>query len=236
LSPRARHQRRHVTGAAADLREHQGAQHAGRVERRAGRRRQETHERIRGVELRGADLGLGERIHTGRQRLTAHRLLGLVDGIGDAHLHHERIAVELAQRRRLCLAAEAAEAAVRRAVGAARNAVAVAVERVRTRQNHGIGHRIEQAEAEHVGRRAVAGVGGDRRDRLTRDMQEVGERRRDLLLNDLTPDRRDPRMGPPRCRGTPWHAARYPRRLPPDRCCRRHQEPDSRGMRRSRPR
>jgi len=100
LSPRARHQRRHVTGAAADLREHQGAQHAGRVERRAGRRRQETHERIRGVELRGADLGLGERIHTGRQRLTAHRLLGLVDGIGDAHLHHERIAVELAQRRR----------------------------------------------------------------------------------------------------------------------------------------
>jgi len=90
------------------------------------------------------------------QRIPTDRLLRWVVRVGDPHLHDEGVAIELAQRRHLRLAAEPPDAAVCRPVGAARNSVAVAVERVRARQDFTLGDGIEQPEPEHIRRRSVA--------------------------------------------------------------------------------
>ena len=114
----------------------------------------------------------------------------MIAGIGDAHLHDERVRIELAQRCDLRLATEPPQAAVRRPVGATRNAVAVEVERIRERQDLRVGHRVEQSEPEEIGRGAMAGVGGGRGNRLRCDVQDVAEGGRELLLNHRTAERR----------------------------------------------
>ena len=183
------HECRHVAGRTPDFPEHQGALRAQDPERCTRWRREEADERIGGVELLGGDLRFGKRIDAGGEGKAGDDLLRLIAGIGDAHLHDERPPIELAQRRRLCLAAEPPEAAVRRPVGTAGNAVAVEVERVCARQNLRVGHRVEQAESEQIGCRAMAGVGGRRGDRLRSHLQEIAVGGCDLFLNDLPADR-----------------------------------------------
>ena len=145
-----------VTRRAADPREGQRADLSGGVERLRRWRSQEPYEGVRRVELVLTDLRIGDRIDARRQRLATDRLLGWILRIGDPHLHHEGVAIELAQRRHLRLAAEPPDATVRRPVGAARNSVAVAVERVRVRQDFALRHGVEQPEPEHIWCRSVA--------------------------------------------------------------------------------
>ena len=86
------------------------------------------------------------------------------------------------------LAAETPEPAIGRAVRTAGDAVAVAVVGIRKRENLGVGNGIEQSEAKEIGRRAVAGVGRGRGDRLRRQVRVLTVGGCELFLNDLATD------------------------------------------------
>src|SRR5947207_1806022 len=148
------------------------------------RRGEQAHERVQLIGRLLGELGIRGRVRAGGQGSAAHGLFVRDAGAGDAHLRRQRPFVELAQRRHERLPAEAAQAAVEETVGTTRDAVAVAVIGVGVREDHRIGHGVEQAEPEDDRRRARGDGGRVGRDRLAVDVQRSVQGRGNPLLED----------------------------------------------------
>src|SRR6184192_1062876 len=144
---------------------------------------QEAHEIVGEREGLARDLGLGQGVDARGNRLASDVLLGWLLGVGHPRFGGERPGVELAQCGNEGLAAEPADPAVERAPGTSADAVLVAVVGVGVRQDHRIGHEVQQAAAEHHGRGPVGAGRGGRRERLAVDAERLLEGGRGVLLH-----------------------------------------------------
>ena len=128
-------------------------------------------------------LGVGGRVDARGQWRAVDRLLVGLGGARDPHLVDERPGVELAQRRHLRLATEASQAAVRRAIGTPRDAVAIAIQRIRQREDFRVRHGLQQPESEQARRGPDGAVRGCRGHGLALDPEDGVERGRDAVLD-----------------------------------------------------
>ena len=171
-----------MTGGAPDLREQVAAVALVVATSQGAGRGEEAHEGVGLIERRLVDLRVGDGIDARGNRRSADRSLGGLLGVRNALLGEKRAGVELAQRREVGLAAEATDPAVGGPVGAPGDAVAVAIVGIRAGEDLRLGHRVEQAAAEHR-RRRPEGAGGARGKRLLGDSQRSLKRGRRLLLD-----------------------------------------------------
>src|SRR5207249_10326043 len=180
----ARLEERDVTRGTTDLRKDGAAALFPLAVLGGGGNGEEAHEPVGQIERFLIDLGFGQGIDAGRDRLPADRLFRSYRRVRDSHLDGERAGVELVQRRHESLAAEPAQPAVEETVWPPGDAVSVQIIGVRVREDGGIGDRVQQSATEND-RRASAGLGGGGRwHRLLVDSQRLLQRGGGVLLDD----------------------------------------------------
>ncbi len=130
-----------------------------------------------------AHLGLGQGVHTRRNRLAANRALAEKVRYRHTLLDVERPFIELGQRGGERLPAEPADSAIEEPVHSSRHAITVAVVRIGESEDRGFRNGIEQSEPEQVRRRSLSS-GRLRRNRLRIDPQRGLERWGDRKLED----------------------------------------------------
>ena len=177
-----------MAAGASDLREQLATLQLDERAQRRPWRREELYERVRGVDARLPELGVGSGIDPRGEGSVPDRLLVWLRRAGDPHLVDEGAARELAQRRDLCLPAETTQAAIWQTVGAPRNAVTVAVVGVGQRHELRVGDGVQQPEPEQAGRGPPPHRGGLWRHRLLVDPEHRVQRGGHAVLDDRPPD------------------------------------------------